>query len=172
MSLLGTSGSGTSPSGGNKSDIKEKFTTAYGLYTTGFVADSYMIFKELAPQKHPAVHVNLALCHMKVGEFSEAAQSLDVAASLLNNTDPEKLKADGTYSKLQKIQAASDCYLNPMKFETPSLYPRIAYETIMRLTADVCAEIGDAQKVERIAATLSDKNYANVERALQKIRQG
>lgn len=170
MSLLGTPNTGTSPSGGNRTDIKEKFTTAYGLFTTGFIADSYIIFKELAPQKHPAVFVNLALCHMKVGEFSDALQSLDAAAALLSKTDTEKVRSDATYSKLQKIQAASDCYLNPMKFETPSLYPRIADETIMRLTADVCVEIGDDQRVERIAATLSDRGYANVERALQRIK--
>lgn len=155
----------------NSTNPKEKFTTAYGLFTAGYIADSYMIFKELINNKHPAVHFNLALCQVNVGEYGEAVQNLEKAQSFLKNSGPERPKADETYSKLMRLQAENDSQLYPMKFELPILYPKITEDTILRLMADAYAEIGDNGKVENIAASLSGKGYANVERALQKVRQ-
>lgn len=155
----------------NKSELKERFTTANGLFVSGSVADSYMIFKELLTTKEPSVYVNVALCQMKVGAFNDALQNLDAALSMLNKTTQDPLRTDETYSKLIRLQAATDGHLEPMKLDLPSQYPKIAEEIILRIIADVCAETGNRERVERIAASLSGKGYSNIERALAKVRQ-
>lgn len=169
MSLLGTPDPKNKMTVNKDISVTERFELACSMFRDGAFADAYAIFKDIADSgENVPVLVNLALCHMKVSEHERALFFLDKALQLSKGFPKEGKRADETYCKLFVFQSASESYLTPMPSNVivSSKYPE---ETILRLIVDVCTELGQKERVRLIASSLSEKNYANIKRAMEKL---
>ena len=136
------------------------------LQQNKYVEASELLRKESAEE--PSTLFNMALCHYWVEQFQETLLYLHQAQLRL----PASIRASGLSNNplsttLGTKQNRSDGYTQPITKKYVTLFAPLVAEAIIRLKTDCWLRLGNYAKVIEIATPLANKNYKNINEALQ-----
>ena len=152
------------PSAKNSDDL---FTTAFNWLCTHLYAEAYSAFLSIEKESNnAALNFNLALCTMKAGEMQQAMNYIEKAMMQVRKA-PLAITTNSVYDKLMALQNDTDYYSLPMDKDYAEQFPQNAEQRILRLAVDIYFNMKLWNKVRQIASILKNKNYKNVNDALE-----
>lgn len=155
-----------------QTEASTEMTLACTLYEQGARAECLRLLLRMSAtgkQSAPLLY-NTALCLEQAGQREQALSCLEKALSRLRGSRGEQLRISGAEEALdilRECQCERAEYRFPMRMEEAACLPDYARERILRLMIDICAQLGDGTRVRSLAASLSGKHFANVEKALR-----
>jgi len=147
--------------GKNEIQDKDRSKTAIECLRQGRNAEAYLLLSEPKPEKGPAEHFNLGLCHFHANDFSAAISCFEKAQQLLKTLSPSRFTSENseTYLKLAAAQIAEKTYLNPMDADFCILFPKAAEQTVLLCMIDAYRQKGMIEQARRLCSALSGPQF-------------
>lgn len=150
----------------NTAANSETFSLGCSLFEQGAYAQSHLIFKKFLNTDCPEAHYNAALCLYRAKELQEALPLLEKALILLKKYPPANSCSELVNSPLFTAEAQNSPYLFPLAENCGQILPEYTKHCIIRLLADIYAELGNTEQAQTFASSIKQFGYANISKIL------
>lgn len=119
-----------------------------------------LLFFQSQDTENPVVQYNKSLCYFFAKDFSQARENIEKCIRNVKILFP--VQRNAAINKLLEIEAQSANYLNPLLSASLTLCPELVLLRANRLLYDICVQTGDNETAKRIANTLANKHFSNI----------
>lgn len=140
--------------------VDDYFSCGVLALVSGNLEEAYLSFSPLTD--HPAALFNLALCNYKAAMFEKALAHLTQAEKLISSKSTPMPQSRPIPTEITQHDRNGNGYRMPMAKEAPELFPEKSRLRILRLMADIYAELGYEQEFLRILPAFGGNDYKNI----------
>ncbi|GHU72718.1 hypothetical protein FACS189413_16200 [Bacteroidia bacterium] len=144
------------PPNSNKST---DFSAGCLLMNNGQYVDALLFFQS-QDTENTVVQYNKSLCYFFANDFRQARENIEKCIRNIKILLP--VQRNAAINQLLETEAQSANYQNPLIGESLTLCPELVLLRANRLLYDICVQTDDNETAKRIADTLANKHFSNI----------
>ncbi|MDR0873873.1 MAG: hypothetical protein LBN27_10495 [Prevotellaceae bacterium] len=143
-----------------QTETKAEFSLGYLLMKNEQYVDALFFWLSQQEKENAVIQYNTALCYFFAKDFSQAKANIELC--IRNIKIQSYIQRNTAINQLLETEAQSTNYLNPLLSASLTLCPELVLLRANRLLYDICVQMGDVQTAQRIADTLANKRFSNI----------